>query len=537
MQNQPLISIVTPSYNQGGTIEHTIRSILDQGYDRFEHFVMDGGSTDETVSVLERYPHLHWRSEPDRGQTHAINKGLALAKGEVFAYLNSDDVYRPGCFEQVAQAFADPECQVLVGGCDLIDASGAVTGHDAAQLERHESLGCFWLWGSGVLIPQPAVFIRKSLLEQAGPFDESYDMAMDLEMWLRLARRTRFHLVPETLAGFRVTADTKTSTRPADMVEDSRRAALAHIELTPPAEREQFRRELERQTAGHLLTVAEQRRDRALAWRALKHQPSAIFSRRLLRALLLALLLTLPAAAWGPRGHRVVGLIAENRMADTTREAVAELLDGERLSEAALWADAVRGQPEWRHSAPWHYVNIDDGRTYATSRKDSRGDVIEAIERFRSALQDRRAPKHRRSEALRFLAHFVGDVHQPLHVGRREDRGGNEIRVRFFGQESNLHRVSDSGLLGRFGRSSNRLAPYLEQDAPRDAHKWGQDPLMTWMEESFRARRAVYQFRGGELGQDYFERHRELLRRRLLQAGVRLAALLDAALSDGSSPR
>ncbi|MBI1358468.1 MAG: glycosyltransferase [Acidobacteria bacterium] len=317
MPSAPLISIVTPSYNQGGTIEATIRSVLDQRYCPFEHWVIDGGSTDSSVAVLERYPHLHWVSEPDRGQTHAINKGLARGQGEIFAYLNSDDVYRPGCFEQVVQAFADPSCQVLVGDCDRIDAAGELLGTDRAQLERPDLLARFWRWGEGVLIPQPAVFIRRSLLDEAGAFDESYDMAMDLEMWLRLARRAPFTLLHRTLAGFRVTPETKSSTRQADMVEESRRAALAHQEIVPAAERTAFLRELERQSAGHLLTVAEQRRERGPAARALQLHPIGLFSRRMLKALLLPALMValgLPAAAWGPTGHRAIGKIAENHL-------------------------------------------------------------------------------------------------------------------------------------------------------------------------------------------------------------------------------
>ncbi len=149
MPEKPLISIVTPSFQQGATIEATIRSVLEQGYPRFEHLVMDGGSTDETVEVLRRYPHLQWVSEPDRGQTHAINKGLERSRGEIWAYLNSDDVYRSGCFEQVAEAFRDPACQVLVGDCDRIDGTGAVIGHDRAQLERPEWLGLLLALGAG----------------------------------------------------------------------------------------------------------------------------------------------------------------------------------------------------------------------------------------------------------------------------------------------------------------------------------------------------------------------------------------------------
>ncbi len=527
MPHLPLISIVTPSYQQGDTIEQTIESVLDQDYPRFEHIVIDGGSTDGTVAVLERYPHLQWASEPDRGQTHAINKGLARAQGEVFAYLNSDDLYRPGCFALVAEAFANPACQVLVGDCDLIDAQGLVIGHDAAQLDDPALLGCYWRWGAGVLVPQPAVFIRKSLLDEAGPFDESYDMAMDLEMWLRLARRTPFTLLPQTLAGFRVTPQSKTSRRPAEMIEESRRAALAHQEIVPAPQRPAFVREVERQTVGHLLSIAEQRGDRGIAWKALRRQPSALFSRRMLRALLMAVLLAVPAAAWGPVGHRVVGMIAEERMSPQARRAVTEILDGQSLADAATWADEIRSDPNWEHAAPWHYVNIADGETYETSRKDPRGDVIEAIARFRGALLNARSSRRQKAEAVRFLAHFVGDIHQPLHVGRKQDLGGNSIKVRWYGRDSNLHRVWDSDLIRQMGLSSKQLAVSLGREARRSADQWLRDGVLDWVGESLRYRAQIYDFRGGNLGKAYFERHRAMVRQRLQQAGVRLAALFD----------
>lgn len=530
MPEKPLISIVTPSFRQGATIEATIRSVLEQEYPRFEHLVMDGGSTDQTVEILRRYEHLQWVSEPDRGQTHAINKGLERSRGEIWAYLNSDDVYRPGCFEFVAEAFRDPACQVLVGDCDRIDATGAVIGHDRAQLERLEWLGCFWRWGRGVLIPQPAVFVRKSLLDQAGPLDESYDMAMDLDLWLRLARRTPFTLPHKTLAGFRVTPQTKTSSRPADMVEESRRAALAHRELVPEPEREEFVREVERQTAGHLLTLAEERRDRGMAWRALRHQPGAVFSRRMLKALLLTVLLAMPLAAWGPRGHRAVGLIAEKHLSADVRREVAELLGDESLAEASTWADSVRREREWSHTGPWHYADIPDGVDYSKSRRNPKGDVVEAIRRYERVLGDRSATRHERATALRFLVHFVADVHQPLHVGRPEDRGGNGIEVSWYGKPSNLHRVWDSGILAQIGLSSTRLAEALDRKLHRRARGWRDDSLMEWVRESAAMRPQVYDVRGGKLGKRYFESNRDAAEQRLAQAGVRLAALLNRVL-------
>jgi glycosyltransferase involved in cell wall biosynthesis len=210
-QSSITISIVTPSLNQGRYIEETILSVLNQQYPNFEHIVADGGSTDQTLDVLRRYPHLRWTSEPDRGQTPAINKGVRQASGEIFAYLNADDVYRPGAFQTVAEVFYDdPTTSVLIGDSDMIDDNSRPSGHHRARLERFEDLLRYWEWGNRFCIPQSSVFLRRDAMEQAGLFDERYDLAMDYEMWLRLAAWHPFTFVRRTLAAFRVTEETKT---------------------------------------------------------------------------------------------------------------------------------------------------------------------------------------------------------------------------------------------------------------------------------------------------------------------------------------
>jgi glycosyltransferase involved in cell wall biosynthesis len=208
--------------------------------------VVDGGSTDSTLDVLGKYPHLRWVSEPDRGQSDAINKGIRMSGGDVVAYLNSDDVYRPGAFRAVAEAFAsNPENGVVVGDCDLIDAHSRVEGLFRARLRRREDLLRYWEWGTGFCIPQPAVFVRRELFERAGGFREHLHLAMDYDMWLRLAACTGFTVVSKTVAAFRVTPDTKTRRqRYAMTLEGSERFGLGV--------------EAHRQIAGHLLTLAEE---------------------------------------------------------------------------------------------------------------------------------------------------------------------------------------------------------------------------------------------------------------------------------------
>src|SRR5262249_27997043 len=150
------------------------------------------------------------------------------------------------------------------------------------------------------------------------------------------------------------------------------------------------------------------------------------------------------AGAFGPDGHRIAGLLAEPRLCPAARAEVAALTGGEPLAELGLWADMIREErPE---SAPWHYMNIADLRpggesraAVAAYRSPPEGDVLSAIDRFFTALSNRSLPETQRLDALRFLVHFVVDVHQPLHVGRVEDRGGNQIDVRYGDKVVNLH--------------------------------------------------------------------------------------------------
>jgi hypothetical protein len=156
-----------------------------------------------------------------------------------------------------------------------------------------------------------------------------------------------------------------------------------------------------------------------------------------------------PALAWGHLEHRASALLAEARLTPAARAVVLELLEpGESLAEASTWADEVRrARPG---SGSWHYVNVPITEPeYSPQFAPRRGDVVGKVEQFALVVADRSAPRARRREALKFLVHLVQDLHQPVHVGDRGDRGGNDLQVRFFGKGSNLHRVWDSGLIER----------------------------------------------------------------------------------------
>jgi glycosyltransferase involved in cell wall biosynthesis len=290
-----MISIVTPTLNQGGTIEETIQSVAAQDYAHFEHIVVDGGSTDNTLDILAKHPHLRWLSEPDRGQSDAINKGIRMSGGEVVSYLNSDDVLRPGALRAVAEAFASqPENGLVAGDCDLIDAHSRIEGLFQARLRRREDLLRYWEWGTGFCLPQPAVFVRRELFSRVGGFREHLHLAMDYDMWLRLAAHTEFTVVSKTLAAFRVTPGTKTRRQRYAMTLEAYLVSRNYTHLAPWSERFALGLEAHRQIAGHLLTLAEEE----LAEQTLDRPASRI----LLRAIGLW-----PLLCGSPRVWRVLG--------------------------------------------------------------------------------------------------------------------------------------------------------------------------------------------------------------------------------------
>jgi glycosyltransferase involved in cell wall biosynthesis len=203
-----LVSIVTPSYNQDRYLEETIQSVLSQDYPQIEYLIVDGGSTDETVQIIKKHEHklAWWVSETDQGQTDAINKGFAHAKGEILAWINSDDTYEPGAVTAAVNYLQEhPEVGMVYGDCNYIDESGKVIGKfNAAQTS-------YRLLRQGYThIPQQTMFFRAELWKQVGPLDPSFYFAMDYDLWTRIARRTQIKYIPKTWANFRLHASGKT---------------------------------------------------------------------------------------------------------------------------------------------------------------------------------------------------------------------------------------------------------------------------------------------------------------------------------------
>jgi glycosyltransferase involved in cell wall biosynthesis len=183
---KPKLSIVTPSLNQAAFLERTIRSVLDQGYEPLEYLIVDGGSTDGSVEIIDRYAdHLAWWvSEPDEGQTHALNKGLARATGEIVAYINSDDYYLPGAFDEAVAALTDREEAIwAVGAARFVDSEGRVT--EVWWPEHPTRARHWWIlypWG----VPQAATFWRREAFQRYGSFRSDMHYVFDTEFGLRL---------------------------------------------------------------------------------------------------------------------------------------------------------------------------------------------------------------------------------------------------------------------------------------------------------------------------------------------------------------
>jgi len=202
----PLVSVVTPSYNQGKYLEAAIESVCNQNYRNLEHIVIDGESTDGSVSILKRYVgRLNWISEPDNGPEDAIKKGFSMATGEIFGWLASDDLYEPDALQRVVDLFMqNPDVDVVYGRCHYIDKNGTIIGECPTEPFDYEYLAVY------NIIAQPSAFFRRSAYFEAGGISTELQQASDYDLWIRLTRNRKVIYLPNFLSSYRLHYAAKT---------------------------------------------------------------------------------------------------------------------------------------------------------------------------------------------------------------------------------------------------------------------------------------------------------------------------------------
>jgi glycosyltransferase involved in cell wall biosynthesis len=203
---RPLVTIVTPSYNQGRFIDETILSVLDQDYPHIEYIVVDGGSTDQTLDILKKYEgRLRWVSERDHGQADAINKGFSMATGDILAWLNSDDTYLPGAVSRAVSFLTDhQDIKMVYGKAHYSDETGRILGEYPTEPFDCQRLAVV------NFICQPSTFVQKEAFIQAGGLDSTLQFAMDYDLWIRIVDQFKVEYLPEVLSIFRLHSQSKT---------------------------------------------------------------------------------------------------------------------------------------------------------------------------------------------------------------------------------------------------------------------------------------------------------------------------------------
>jgi hypothetical protein len=231
---------------------------------------------------------------------------------------------------------------------------------------------------------------------------------------------------------------------------------------------------------------------------------------------------------WGQTGHRVIGHIAEQYLTPKAKKEVKRVLGNESLAIVSTWMDDIKSDRAYDHTHDWHWVTIPDGQTYEETEKNPKGDIVESIERLTKELKGGKLDAKTESEHLKMLVHLVGDIHQPFHVGRGDDKGGNDVRVEWFRERSNIHRVWDSQIIDGKQLSYTELANVINFATPEEVKKLQSANVYAWAYESMSFREQIYNIpEDGRIGYEYSYYNYPLVQRRLKEAGIRLAGVIN----------
>ena len=244
--------------------------------------------------------------------------------------------------------------------------------------------------------------------------------------------------------------------------------------------------------------------------------------------IILLLLPAIQAASWGLTGHRVIGQIAEDHLSKKAMKEVKRILGTETLADVSNWMDFIKSEPAFDYMKPWHYCTIPDGKSYAEAGTPEEGDVVWAIKKFIGELKSDTLTLEEEQFALKSLVHLIGDIHQPLHVGNGTDRGGNDVKVKYFWQNSNLHRVWDTGMIDGQNLSYTEWVKRISHATKEDVEVLQSASIDDWTKEAMALRSSVYDIgEKKELSYRYDYDHIRQVEQRLLYAGIRLAGVLN----------
>ena len=232
---------------------------------------------------------------------------------------------------------------------------------------------------------------------------------------------------------------------------------------------------------------------------------------------------------WGITGHRTVGEVASQNISEKTSNSIKNLLEGESLSYISNYADDIKSDKRYQVYNPWHYANMKVNETYYSSEKNVEGDVIQAIKKCIEALKSKKTPKDDRRFYLKLLVHFVGDIHQPMHLGEKKDKGGNNIKLKWFGENTNLHRIWDSDIIDSSKMSYTELTNNLPRLSNSKKKEYESSPIEVWVKETHDLTKKIYKDlpENINLGYRYRYENFDTIRLQLLKAGLRLAYILD----------